>query len=174
MPASSLARVDAAIVGAVFGVGTSEMVVVAIVALLLFSPKELPRILRTAARFWGQLRATADEFKDTIMHADGVDELQEMVRGTHAELRTAETEARREMMKARAQLQRAQRTLAMTNKAKQERLREGQNLPSLLPGAESADRKVPRVIDTVATPAADSPSATPDETNREAMSQGAA
>jgi Sec-independent protein translocase protein TatA len=96
------------------------MIVVAIVALLLFSPKELPKMLRTVARFWGQLRATADEFKDTIMHADGVDELQEIVKGGKKQLRDAEAAARRELMKARADMRRAQQKLMTTNKAKAE------------------------------------------------------
>jgi sec-independent protein translocase protein TatB len=104
----------------VFGVGPTEMVVIAVVALLLFSPKELPKILRTVARFWGQLRATADEFKDTIMHADGVDELQEIVKGGKKQLRDAENAARRELMKARADMRRAQQKLMTTNKAKAE------------------------------------------------------
>ena len=66
------------------------MIVVAVVALMLFSPKELPKMLRSIARFWGQLRATADEFKETIMHADGVDELTEMVKGTKAQIKGVE------------------------------------------------------------------------------------
>lgn len=105
----------------VFGVGTWEMVVIAIVAMLLFKPSELPKMLRTVSRFWGQLRATADEFRETIMTADGMDELQDMVRGTQSQLRGIETDARKEMMKARAQMRRAQQKLALTQKARQER-----------------------------------------------------
>jgi Tat protein translocase TatB subunit len=104
----------------VFGVGPTEMVVIAVVALLLFSPKELPKMLRTVARVWGQLRATADEFKDTIMHADGVDEIQEIVKGGKKQIADAENAARRELMKARADMRRAQQKLMTTNKAKAE------------------------------------------------------
>jgi Tat protein translocase TatB subunit len=104
----------------VFGVGPTEMVVIAVVALLLFSPKELPKMLRTVARVWGQLRATADEFKDTIMHADGVDEIQEIVKGGKKQIADAENVARRELMKARADMRRAQQKLMTTNKAKAE------------------------------------------------------
>lgn len=105
----------------VFGVGTWEMAVIAVVALLLFSPRELPKMLRQVTRFWAQLRATADEFHQTILHADGVDEIKELVNGTRQQIRGVEDEARREMMKARAQMRKAQQKLAMTNKAKQER-----------------------------------------------------
>ena len=49
-----------------FGIGPMEMVVIAVVALMVFNPRELPKMLRSVAKFWGQLRATADEFKDMI------------------------------------------------------------------------------------------------------------
>lgn len=108
-------------VSPVFGVGTWEMVVIAIVAMLLFKPSELPKMLRSVTRFWGQLRATADEFRETIMTADGMDEIQDMIKGTKSELRGFEAEARREMMRARAQMRRAQQKLALTQKVAQER-----------------------------------------------------
>lgn len=93
---------------------------IAVVALLLFSPRELPKMLRSAARFWAQLRSTADEFRDTLMHADGMDEVKELVQGTRQQIRDVENEARREMLKARSQMRRAQQKLALTNKAKQQ------------------------------------------------------
>lgn len=98
-----------------------EMVVVAVVALMLFNPRELPKMLRSLAKFWGQLRATADEFKDTIMTADGVDEIQELVKGTKGQIRQVETDARRELMKARAEMRKAQQKLLKANQAKLEK-----------------------------------------------------
>ncbi len=94
------------------------MVVIAVVALVLFNPRELPKMLRSIAKFWGQLRATADEFKDTIMTADGVDEIQELVKGTKGQIRQVETDARRELMKARAEMRKAQQKLIKANQAK--------------------------------------------------------
>ncbi len=96
---------------AVFGLGTTEILVIAVLALMLFSPTELPKILRSAARFWGQLRATADEFRDAIMHADGVQDIKNTVETTRAEFRKAEAHARREVERARAEVRRAQRKL---------------------------------------------------------------
>lgn len=101
-----------------FGIGPTEMVVIAVVALMLFNPRELPKMLRSIAKFWGQLRATADEFKDTIMNADGVDELQEMVKGTKGQIKQVENDARRELMKARAEMRKAQQKLIKANQAK--------------------------------------------------------
>ena len=95
-----------------------EMVVIAVVALMVFNPRELPKMLRSAAKFWGQLRATADEFKDTIMSADGVDEIQELVKGTKGQIQQVENDARRELMKARAEMRKAQQKLIKANQAK--------------------------------------------------------
>lgn len=102
------------------GIGVWEIGVVAVVALMLFSPRELPKMLRTVAKFWGQIKATADEFRDTIMHADGVDEIQELVQGTKGEIRKVESQARKEMMKARAEMRKARSKLMKANKAKEE------------------------------------------------------
>ncbi len=103
-----------------FGIGPMEMVVVAVVALMLFNPRELPKMLRSIAKLWGQLRATADEFKDTIMNADGVDEIQELVKGTKGQIKQVENDARRELMKARAEMRKAQQKLLKANQAKLE------------------------------------------------------
>jgi len=101
-----------------FGIGPMEMVVIAVVALMVFNPRELPKMLRSVAKFWGQLRATADEFKDTIMNADGVDEIQELVKGTKGQIQQVENDARRELMKARAEMRKAQQKLIKANQAK--------------------------------------------------------
>ncbi len=93
---------------------------IAVAALLLFPPHELPKMLRTLAKFWGQISSTADEFRDTIMHADGVDELQELVKGTANEVRKVEGDARRELMKARAQMRKAQQKLVKAGRAHEE------------------------------------------------------
>ncbi len=142
-----------------FGIGPTEMVVIAVVALMLFNPRELPKMLRSIAKFWGQLRATADEFKDTIMNADGVDELQEMVKGTKGQIKQVENDARRELMKARAEMRKAQQKLIKANQAKLQQQQEeiaakkaersdeaeGEGDPEVAPVASAAphDRKPP-------------------------------
>jgi Tat protein translocase TatB subunit len=114
----------------VFGVGPTEVLVIAVLALMMFSPRELPKMLRSVAKFWAQLRSTADEFKDAIMNADGVDELQNMIKGTKEELRRAENDARKELMKARVEMRKAQQRLSQTAKAKEEiRKRDQGELP---------------------------------------------
>jgi sec-independent protein translocase protein TatB len=110
--------------GAVFGIGSTELIVIAVVALMLFSPRELPKILRSVAKFWGSLRATADEFRDAIMNEEELEELKGVYRGTQAKLRQAESAARREMMKARMDMRRAQQKLAAAARASEDARKE--------------------------------------------------
>ena len=58
----------------VFGIGTTELIVVALLALMLFSPRELPKIIRSISQFWGSIRRTADEFKDVENKRDKLSE----------------------------------------------------------------------------------------------------
>ena len=94
-----------------FGIGTSELLVVAVLALLLFPPKELPKIIRSVSQLWGSLRRTADEFKDAIMQEEAMQDLKDAVEGTKAQLRDVEGAARRELMKARMEARRAENKL---------------------------------------------------------------
>lgn len=94
-----------------FGIGTSELLVVAVLALLLFPPKELPKILRSVSQLWGTLRRTADEFRDAIMQEEAMQDLKDAVDGTKAQLRDVEGAARRELMKARMEARRAENKL---------------------------------------------------------------
>lgn len=104
----------------VFGIGSTELIVIAVVALMLFSPKELPKIMRSVAKFWGSLRATADEFRDAIMNEEGMEEVRDAYQGTRTQLRRVEDSARREMMKARMDMQRAQQKLAAATRASED------------------------------------------------------
>jgi sec-independent protein translocase protein TatB len=46
-----------------FDVGWSEILVIAVVAIVVVGPKELPRMLRTFGKTMGQVRRTANDFK---------------------------------------------------------------------------------------------------------------
>ena len=72
-----------------FGIGPVEFIIIAVVALMLFSPKELPGIIRTFTKFWGSLRATADDFKDAIMNEEELDEIKKALKGGKEELKKA-------------------------------------------------------------------------------------
>ena len=46
-----------------FDIGWSELLVIAVVAVIVVGPKELPRMLRTFGKTMGTVRRTANDFK---------------------------------------------------------------------------------------------------------------
>ncbi len=107
-----------------FGIGPTEFIIIAVVALMLFSPRELPKILRSAAKFWASLRNTADEFRDAIMNEEEMHDIRAALKGGVSDIKKAEAAARRELMKARMEMQKAQNKLLKTVKAAEESKRE--------------------------------------------------
>jgi len=63
-----------------FGVDTSELIVVAVVALLFIGPKELPRAMMTVGRWVGRVRAYASHFTAGVENVIREAELEEMDR----------------------------------------------------------------------------------------------
>lgn len=62
-----------------FEVAWSELLLVAIVAIIVVGPKELPGLMRTAGRMLAKLRRTADEFRkqfDEAVKEAGAEDLQ--------------------------------------------------------------------------------------------------
>lgn len=62
-----------------FEIAWSELLLVAIVAILVVGPKELPSMLRTLGRMLGKLRVTANEFRrqfDEAVREAGAEDLQ--------------------------------------------------------------------------------------------------
>ena len=63
-----------------FGVDSSELIVVAVLALLFIGPKELPRTMMTVGRWVGQIRGYARHFTAGIENVIREAELEEMDR----------------------------------------------------------------------------------------------
>jgi len=63
-----------------FGVDTSELAIVAVIALLFIGPKELPQTLRTIGRWVGKVRGMARHFTSGIEAVIREAELEEMER----------------------------------------------------------------------------------------------
>ena len=63
-----------------FGVDTSEFIVVVIVALLFIGPKELPKAMMTVGRWIGRLRGYARHFTSGVENVIREAELEEMER----------------------------------------------------------------------------------------------
>jgi sec-independent protein translocase protein TatB len=61
-----------------FGVGYSEMFVLALIAIIVIGPKDLPKVLRTFGRFMQKARGMAREFQghvDQAMRESGMQEV---------------------------------------------------------------------------------------------------
>jgi sec-independent protein translocase protein TatB len=52
-----------------FDIGWSELVVIAVVALIAIGPKELPAVLRTVGQYMGKIRRMASEFQGQFHEA---------------------------------------------------------------------------------------------------------
>ena len=99
----------------VFGMGITEILLVGIVILLLFSPKELPAMIRNVARLYGSLRRTAEDFRSQVMEAEELrepfEEIRDAYQGTKAQIAQAQGAARRELAKARLEARMAEQRL---------------------------------------------------------------
>lgn len=49
-----------------FGIGTSEVLIILLIALLILGPKEIPRVARTIGRGMRELDRAKDEFRKSI------------------------------------------------------------------------------------------------------------
>lgn len=68
-----------------FGVDTSELLLIAVVALVFIGPKDLPRAMRTVGRWVGKVRGMARHFNSGIEAMVREAELEEMEKQWRAE-----------------------------------------------------------------------------------------
>lgn len=64
------------------GIGGSELIVIAVVALIVVGPKDLPKLLRQLGRFTAKMRSMADEFRtsfDDMARQSELDDLRKEV-----------------------------------------------------------------------------------------------
>ena len=61
-----------------FGVDTSELLLIAVIALVFIGPKDLPRVMRTVGRWVGKVRGMARHFNAGIEAMVREAELEEM------------------------------------------------------------------------------------------------
>ncbi len=61
-----------------FGIGSAELLMIAIIALIVVGPKDLPKLLKTLGKYIGKIKTMAREFQGHIEEAakeTGVDDL---------------------------------------------------------------------------------------------------
>ena len=61
-----------------FDIGWTEILIIAVVAIIIVGPKDLPRMLRSLGRYAGQLKRTAGEFRSQFDEAIRESELDEL------------------------------------------------------------------------------------------------
>ncbi len=89
-----------------FDIGWSELVVIAVVALIAIGPKELPAVLRTVGQYMGKIRRMASEFQGQFQEAmreaemadlkKSVDEMTDTAKGVHDSFSNFDPLGRRE------------------------------------------------------------------------------
>jgi sec-independent protein translocase protein TatB len=68
-----------------FGVDSPELLVIAVVALLIIGPKELPKLLRSWGKWMSQMRGMASEFRghvDEMVRQSELDDVKKQLTGT--------------------------------------------------------------------------------------------
>lgn len=96
---------------AVFGLGMMEIGLIIALAVMLFPPTELPKLARSIARMYGQVRKTADDFRNAILQDEDlrapIDEIKNVYDEARGEVRDAERLARQQLAKAQMDLRMA-------------------------------------------------------------------
>ncbi|MFO7561716.1 MAG: twin-arginine translocase TatA/TatE family subunit [Enhygromyxa sp.] len=112
-----------------FGLGMMEIGLIIAVAVMLFPPKELPKLARTIARVYGQVRKTAEDFRSAVLEDEDLREPIDEIKGAYNEarfeVRDAERKARQQLAKAQMELRMATaRRLAAEREAKAQQVAE--------------------------------------------------
>ncbi|HEV8535114.1 MAG TPA: Sec-independent protein translocase protein TatB [Candidatus Limnocylindria bacterium] len=55
-----------------FGIGTGELLLILVIALLVLGPERMPKVARDIGRVVGDLRRTSDELREEFLNADKV------------------------------------------------------------------------------------------------------
>ena len=53
-----------------FGIGTGELLLLLVIALIVLGPERMPRAARDLGRVLGELRRTSDELREEFLNAD--------------------------------------------------------------------------------------------------------
>lgn len=90
-----------------------EIGVIVILAVMLFPPRELPKIARGIARLYGQVKRTADDFKSAILDDEDLNapirEIKDAYNETRYQIQRAEQATKAEINKARMEARMAAR-----------------------------------------------------------------
>lgn len=107
----------------VFGLGMMEIGLIIALAVMLFPPTELPKLARSIARIYGQVRKTAEDFRSAVLDDEDLREPINEIKGAYNEarfeVRDAERKARQQLAKAQMELRMATARRIQAEKAEQ-------------------------------------------------------
>lgn len=88
-----------------------EIGLIIVIAVMLFPPTELPKLVRSLARIYGQVRRTAEDFRNTVLEDEDlrqpIDEIKGAYNDARWEVRDAERKARQQLAKAQMDMRMA-------------------------------------------------------------------
>jgi len=87
-----------------FDIGFSELVVVAIVALIVIGPERLPKVARTMGHFFGRLQRYVNDVKSDISREMDLDELKRLQASVQDAARSIEQSVSKEMTETESEL----------------------------------------------------------------------
>lgn len=90
-----------------FDVGFSEMLLIAVVALLVLGPERLPKVARTAGHLLGRLQRYVNDVKADIHREMQLDELRKMQQQIEGSAREFETSVNKELASVESDLNRS-------------------------------------------------------------------
>lgn len=79
-----------------FDIGWSELLVIAVVAIIVIGPKDLPRVMRTVGHYAGKLRRAAADFQrqfDEAMRETEIDEVRKAIESVRENTPSADLKA---------------------------------------------------------------------------------
>jgi Sec-independent protein translocase protein TatA len=118
----------------VFGLGMMEIGLIIVIAVMLFPPTELPKLVRSIAKIYGQVRRTAEDFRNTVLQDEDLREPIDEIKGAYNDARWEVRDAER---KARQQLAKAQMDMRMATARRLQAEREAE-AKAAAAGAEAA------------------------------------
>lgn len=93
-----------------FDISFSELLVIAIVALVVIGPEKLPKVARTAGAFFGRLQHFVAQVKDEVNRESRFAELQKLQDEVHSSLQQSYVDIERSILPADSQVTEAQIT----------------------------------------------------------------
>jgi len=97
-----------------FDIGFSEIVVIAIVALIVIGPERLPRVARTLGHLFGRMQRYVNDVKADIAREMELDELKRLQASVEDAARSIEQTVKKEVTTAESELNSVAKSVADT------------------------------------------------------------